>query len=666
MILYRIPYYCKQIQKVMAKKKKSKKVNSTQTEKKIERHAPAPPLAHDVAEVSPLWGWFFAGLAVVLYINTLWHQYAFDDSIVITGNEFTKQGFAGIYDLMTRDFFEGIYGDKGMDLTGGRYRPLSLVMFAIEYQFFGLNPVVGHFVNILLYAMTGFFLFKTLLKWLDNQDGTLMAILVTLVFVVHPIHTEVVANIKSRDEILSLLLTLFALDALYRVINEDGGVKWTIIACVSYFMAMLAKETAFVFLALFPLTVFVLQDKNLNESIKASFPLMGTAVFYMLMRSALVGAPGGGGDMADIMENPFYGVETAYKLGTIGVILLHYFLLLLFPHPLSSDYSREQIPLVSIGDVQSLLGWGLYIAIGIYAAVKIWKKDVVALSVLYYLAPLSLVCNLFFNIGAPMADRFLYFSSLGFAMAVGYGIVTWLNIHTLEQLKKNVAVVGLLGVVVALFSFKTITRNKDWYDNATLFAKDIHASPNSAKMQYYYANSLLKKYLDNPAPTDSDKTILAEAEKHFLRSHEINPNFVHATYNLGLVNVHQREAKEALKWLTYTIGLEEHHGKSHEQLVRVYGELLNKPQKAMEHLNFVLQTAEGQNASNYQHLGILHAMQGKLPEAEKAFLKSIDMDPGNAKYYQNLGGLYMQMGNTPKANEYFEKAYQLNPSLRPQ
>jgi len=69
-----------------------------------------------------------------LYANTLSHDYTLDDKIVITENEFTKSGFAGIPDILTTDVFVGFYGvDKNL-VTGKRYRPLSLVTFAIEYK----------------------------------------------------------------------------------------------------------------------------------------------------------------------------------------------------------------------------------------------------------------------------------------------------------------------------------------------------------------------------------------------------------------------------------------------------------------------------------------------------------------------------------------------------
>ena len=79
---------------------------------------------------------FLLILSCLIYSNTIWNDYANDDTIVLTENNFTKKGFDGIKDLMTHDAFEGFFGDRGSTLIqGGRYRPLSLVSLAIEYQF---------------------------------------------------------------------------------------------------------------------------------------------------------------------------------------------------------------------------------------------------------------------------------------------------------------------------------------------------------------------------------------------------------------------------------------------------------------------------------------------------------------------------------------------------
>jgi hypothetical protein len=136
-----------------------------------------------------------------------------------TSQSQAKKGFAGIKDLATRDFFDGIYGDQNMALSGGRYRPLSLVMFAVEYEFFGANPAVGHFLNVFFFALTVVLFFVLTRRWLANlpnfaPSALVAATVAALLFAAQPIHTEVVANIKGRDEIMAMLMMLLSLLSL--------------------------------------------------------------------------------------------------------------------------------------------------------------------------------------------------------------------------------------------------------------------------------------------------------------------------------------------------------------------------------------------------------------------------------------------------------------------
>ena len=106
-----------------------------------------------------------AALSIVLYANTITHDYTQDDAIVINDNEFTTQGFAGIPALLKYDTFRGFFKVDGKEklVSGGRYRPLTPVMFAIEYQLFGYNPVIGHLLNILWFTLLVLVLYLSLI-----------------------------------------------------------------------------------------------------------------------------------------------------------------------------------------------------------------------------------------------------------------------------------------------------------------------------------------------------------------------------------------------------------------------------------------------------------------------------------------------------------------------
>ena len=90
-------------------------------------------------------------LGFFLYANTFGHDYSQDDAIVITDNMFTTQGVKGFGGILQYDTFYGFFKEEGKAklVAGGRYRPFSLLTFALEYSIFGENPTVSHIVNAL-------------------------------------------------------------------------------------------------------------------------------------------------------------------------------------------------------------------------------------------------------------------------------------------------------------------------------------------------------------------------------------------------------------------------------------------------------------------------------------------------------------------------------------
>ena len=143
-------------------------------------------------------------IAALLYAVTFQNEWALDDVISITMNSFTQKGFAGIPDLLSKDSFVGFVGNAS-DLTGGRWRPLALVSFATEIELLGWNKTgidnnlslahFMHFNNVMLYAAIAFLIYQLLYKHIIKEKWS--SFFITLLFVIHPIHSEVVANIKN-------------------------------------------------------------------------------------------------------------------------------------------------------------------------------------------------------------------------------------------------------------------------------------------------------------------------------------------------------------------------------------------------------------------------------------------------------------------------------------
>ena len=185
--------------------------------------------------------WLLFALAFVLYANTLKHEYTQDDAIVIYDNMFTQEGVSGIPGILSNDTFFGFFKEEGKAklVAGGRYRPLTQIMYAIEWQLFGKSPFIGHFINVLMYGLLGFMLYKMLVLMLlgPNKAGQkeekvkLYILIACLLYIAHPIHTEAVANIKGRDEIMSMLGAIIAVWASLKY-KYTNATKWNI--CLLY------------------------------------------------------------------------------------------------------------------------------------------------------------------------------------------------------------------------------------------------------------------------------------------------------------------------------------------------------------------------------------------------------------------------------------------------
>ncbi|MGZ4058969.1 MAG: hypothetical protein ACXVPU_08080, partial [Bacteroidia bacterium] len=211
--------------------------------------------------------------AILLYSNTFHHGFVLDDTAVIENNKFVKEGIKGIPQIFTTFYWKGYWNSNA-----GLYRPLSLIMFAIEYQLSPENPVLHHFINILLYALVCCLLFRALTKLFDKINP-LFFLFSVLFFVAHPIHTDVVANIKSRDEILSLLFFLLCCDYLYFKM-EEKKIKTILISSVFFLLSLLSKEGALIFLPLILLFDYI-KEKNIIKLVKNRLNLVVTTFVWL-------------------------------------------------------------------------------------------------------------------------------------------------------------------------------------------------------------------------------------------------------------------------------------------------------------------------------------------------------------------------------------------------
>ncbi|HIA37567.1 MAG TPA: DUF1736 domain-containing protein, partial [Flavobacteriales bacterium] len=570
-------------------------------------------------------------LTFILYGNTLSHDFALDDYIVITGNNFTKKGLDGIKDIMTHDAFVGTYGEA-LELTGGRYRPLSIVSFAIEYEFFGRNPFVGHLGNLLLFALSTVLVFLLFLKILDDKNSWLPLIIAVL-FLIHPVHTEVVANIKSRDEIMVVLFLVFTLI----ISTYNSKILWFAVAPVVYFMALLSKENAITYIAIIPLFWHMLLHKKTKEIIVGMVPYLIISGLYLMMRSEFAGMVGDR-VTTDIMDDPYLYATFSEKFGTIAHTVGKYLMLLVFPHPLSSDYSFNQVPLIGLSNVKAIASAILTLGLLVFAVICFKKKPLVSFGIFFFFITFSIVSNAVFNVGTSMAERFIYLPSLGLCIAITSFLYPYLFQKGEGKDKvKSIWILPLISILL-LGSYKTIARNKAWKNNFELYRTDVENVPNSARIHLYYGIELITKYNQT-----NDLTYLDKAIDEIVWSTQINPKFHHAHYNLAVA--YEKAAKaaaennrleeaahnydNALNAYLEVLKIQPKHIKSNLNIGLIYGKVKKDLDKSIFYFSKLINTTY--NAEHlYDNLGIAYGMKGELENAKRTFLQGIKFNPQSA------------------------------------
>jgi tetratricopeptide (TPR) repeat protein len=614
-------------------------------------------------------------LGFLLYANTFGHQYALDDAIVIYDNEFTQKGVEGIGDILKYDTFRGFFKVEGKEqlVSGGRYRPLTLVLFAIEVELFGLNPLVGHLVNALLYGLLVLLIYKLVLLFFAKakpEKAQWIALVTALLFAVHPIHTEAVANIKGADEITTML---GGLAAIYFSMRAFDRKKWAghILAAVLFFFGLLAKENAITLVAVVPLAYYFFRNVPLLKTISPTLPFLGGAAVFLAIRGAVLGW-GLGEPTMELMNNPFIKLEgnqwvpfsAGEKMATIFYTLGKYIQLLVFPYPLTHDYYPRQIGIMTFANPGALLSLLLYMALLAYAVWGLLKKKAMSFGVWFYLLSLSIVSNIVFPIGTNMGERFIFMPSLGFCLAIAMLLSAWT-----EKNKTVKPMVNWAGAAVLfLFAVMTLVRNPIWKDNFTLFTTDVKTSPNSAKLQNSAGGETIAYALtlQNEQARNSQ---LEKAVGHLKEAIRIHPTYKNAYLLLGNAHNYLRRFEESISYYDIALRIDPNYPESLRNRAVTYrdagkyaGEKEGNAPKAESFLIKALE-AMPNDYETLRLLGVASGVQGKNQEAIRYFSLATQVEPNNADAWFNLSIAHYNAGNMAEFAQFEQKAKEIDPDI---
>ena len=601
--------------------------------------------------------WVVFIFAFLLYANTLNHYYAIDDNMAIFDNALVLDGFGSLPELLTKPFYYGCMGANGNNHI---YRPVTLLSFAADIEFFGEKPFMfHHFMNVFLYALGVLFLFL-LLKRVFREKNVLIPFIIALLYAAHPIHTEVVANIKSRDEILSLLFGLaVCLYALFKYLDTKQK-KFLFLSLLSYFLGIFAKENAITFLAIIPVTVYFFSETPLKKICLLTLPYLGIVILYMMIRHLCIAEFAGGS--ASVTQYVPHGANlTESWIATVIFYMLKYLKLLVFPHPLVWDYSYNQIPVKHFSHPWVILSIILHLSMLVYAFLSLKKKRAHAYGILFYFITMAIYVNISLSTGATMAERYLFTPSLAFCMGLGLLLTSVFKFGPKDKAQSRLIVIVL--VVLSLYTAKTLHKNKDWKDTLTVSLSAVKYHPNSLRVQSTLGAVYLKlaQYEQNPQLRKELWQKIAGICREMIR---IDPRHENAWYNLGMAHfLHLGDYNQAEEAFKHNLSLEPDDVKAYNNLAGIY--FIQRDFETAIHYfkRFVEHNPDDKKAVN--NIGNVYLYNLKDPQkALPYFLRAIEIDSNYAEPHERAGQIYQSEGKYERAIEHFELVLNIEPSKK--
>jgi protein O-mannosyl-transferase len=464
---------------------------------------------------------------IVCYGNTIYNEYALDDDFAVTQNAYIQRGIAGIPDLLTHSY--ATTHDKSMD-----YRPVTGITLAIEQQFFPSNPHVSHVGNIVLFAFVVLLIFEVLKRVFSlDTYHPFLPFLIAFIYAIHPVHTEVVASIKNRDEILSLVFILLAFLFVHFTFKATAKKAWYAVAVfVFLLLSFTSKMTSLPFIAIIILTGYYHRfHKQKSFFYIFHFFLIAFSVTYF-------------GIIIYFLERPMYDLENPLitnndilvRLGTGFETLLFYFKFMLFPFPFRFYYGYNVIPLISLGTPTAIFSVMLYLVLFAYGAMLFLRKQVLGLFILCYLLGIFLYSNLLIIYPGIVSERILFSPSLWFIAALVmflYHMAKFDQVKAALNVFQKIIIITLV-IVAEVFTWLTIQRNFQWKNTLTLMSSDIDNLRNSTLANYFYG-SLLEEEARKSLTYNGRKHYFENAKKHYRQALNISPGYPEPYFKMGMI-----------------------------------------------------------------------------------------------------------------------------------
>ncbi len=491
----------------------------------------------------------------------------------------------------------------------GNYHPLVMLVYSIIYKFATLDPLYYHVINLSIHLINTALVLLVILELTEVFE---IAVIVSLLFGIHPIHVESVAWIS---ELKDLMYTGFFLGSLFyytRYIKNDLNKKYFILSIVFFFLSVLSKGMGVSLSIVLLLIDFYLGRKMNSKIIIEKIPFLILSVIFGVVAVKAQQALGAVQDIA-LFSFPQRIVFACYGFITyLWKLIIPIQLSAYYPYPAKTGESIPAefyiYPLILIA----------FLTV-VYFSIK--KTNKVIFGIGFYAVTVALVLQLIPVGGAIIADRYSYIPSIGILLLFAFGLYELYKSTTYRTLGT-----GLLIGMTICYTFMTYQRTQVWKDGMTLWS-DVIDKGNEVALAYNNRGVLYKQAGE-----------LDKAMKDYQHSLKLNPVNADTWSNIGLIFWEQ--------------GM---HNKNQQQ---IYNDT------AMYYLNKAI-TIDEKFATAYSNRGSVRSTMGDNNGALEDYTKSIQLDPNFNDPYYNRGIVYYNLGRKGEACDDLRKAASLGHAIAP-
>lgn len=577
--------------------------------------------------------------AFLAYANSLGGDFVFDDNEQIVENQDLRS-----WDNVARGFTTDVWAFREKGDTANvpaplpYYRPLFTATLTIEYQLFGLQPQLWHLISLLLHTVCSIELFFIILLISGRK---FVAMIGSLVFAVHPVHTESVSWISGMTD---PLFGVFFLAAFYFYLKQKGeGIaspqkrKYLLFSLLCFVVAAFAKETALsLAILIFGYEMAVSQEslkQRLTGAFKCAMPFVAASMIYLIPRYAVLGER--------MLSNPQAPDRPlSYTLLTLPFVVCSYLLHLVWPVGLSVTYDTRFITtLASRSFILPAIVLAVLVGLLIYFRRMVSREVWVALLLIF--VPLLPVLNL----GQVSQEQYLVFDHYLYLSVAGLGYLAGLALAKLAEAQSEKLSLAAAAVLVLALAVGTHLENRAWADSYTVWSNAARVSPNYWAPQYNTALELIKlrqfaearDKLERAVSLNPDEPMIYDAlgraylglgdlwtaEAKIKRALELNPEMFESLNNLGTVYFEAKDYAKAERYFTEALRANASATVARYNLARCYARKgdYNKAAREFEHF---LKTSPDDAEAHYE-LGLVYERMGRAAEAVRAFERGLEL-----------------------------------------